>query len=161
MLQNGDSVAFDTISDDFAASSSANATHRKTGLLNSEGGMGVQNQRRSHGRRQGDWHSLDKKNKKGYSSSATLSKKTLLSPGWVAILRTISLCDRPQPASVGSGCICLMVLNFPKNTAEFTHISICVSTIFHSVSPSLFRHRRFAIQLKEHIQSFYQQFTRR
>ena len=64
MLQKGDSVAFAPISDDFAAFTSANATHRKTGLLNSEGGMGVQNQGGSHGRERGDWHLLDKNNKK-------------------------------------------------------------------------------------------------
>ena len=64
MLQNEPSVAFATISDDFDASSSENATQRKTGLLNSEGGMGVQNQGGSHGRERGDWHLLDKKNKK-------------------------------------------------------------------------------------------------
>ena len=73
MLQNGCSVAFAPISDDFAASSSANATQRKTGLLNSEGGMGVQKQRRQDGRRQGDWHSLDKKNKK-------IIKKSVVNP---------------------------------------------------------------------------------
>ena len=62
------SVAFDTNSADFAASSSANATQRKTGLLNSEGGMGVQNQRRWNGRERGDWHLLDKKNKKRFAN---------------------------------------------------------------------------------------------
>ena len=67
MLQNEPSVAFAPISADFAdfdASSSANATHRKTGLLNSEGGMGVQAQGQYHGGERGDWHLLDKKNKK-------------------------------------------------------------------------------------------------
>ena len=64
MLQKQSSVAFAPISDDFDASSSANATQRKTGLLKSARGMGVQNQGRSHARERGDWHLLDKKNKK-------------------------------------------------------------------------------------------------
>ena len=65
MLQKKGSVAFDTISNDFDfASSRANATHRKTGLLKSARGMGVQNQGGSHARERGDWHLLDKKNKK-------------------------------------------------------------------------------------------------
>ena len=40
MLQNGGSVAFAPISNDFDASSSAIATHRKTGLLKSAEGYG-------------------------------------------------------------------------------------------------------------------------
>ena len=64
MLQNDASVAFAPNSNDFDASSSANATHRKTGLLNLERGMGVQNQGGSHARERGDWHLLDKNNKK-------------------------------------------------------------------------------------------------